>query len=148
MIGFERKDRSTFKYWFAHWCAFQMTALNLHIWKPRYLLHDIEKPWLMLLWKDYSRVQEWHRTHNNHHVEYGRIHGFDKMDIDAMIIDNECSRFTKIDAQMTAIEFIDKSMSPLDEYSDEWEYFITCLNRAWKLGLEKYTKICLNYVIQ
>lgn len=25
---FTKKDRSTFKYWFAHWCAFNMTALN------------------------------------------------------------------------------------------------------------------------
>ena len=47
---FTKEERSGFKYWFAHWCAFQMTALNLKCWRPKYLLHDIEKPWLKLLW--------------------------------------------------------------------------------------------------
>lgn len=46
--GFDKESRSTFKYWFAHWCAFQMVALDLHVWRPKYLLHDIEKPWLRL----------------------------------------------------------------------------------------------------
>ena len=46
---FTKEERSGFKYWFAHWCAFQMTALNLKCWRPKYLLHDIEKPWLSLL---------------------------------------------------------------------------------------------------
>ena len=46
--GFDKEDRSTFPYWFAHWCAFQMTALNLGIWKFKYLFHDWEKPWLRL----------------------------------------------------------------------------------------------------
>ena len=45
---FSKSERSSFKYWFAHWCAYNMTALNLGMWKPKYLLHDIEKPWLML----------------------------------------------------------------------------------------------------
>ena len=56
---FTKKDRSSFKYWFAHWCGFQITALNLGIWKPKYLLHDIEKPWLKLLWGDYKRVSNY-----------------------------------------------------------------------------------------
>ena len=30
---FTKEDRSSFKYWFAHWCGFQLTALNLGIWK-------------------------------------------------------------------------------------------------------------------
>ena len=54
---FSKSERSSFKQWFAHWCAHKMTALNLGMWKPKYLLHDIEKPWLMLLWKDYNKVQ-------------------------------------------------------------------------------------------
>ena len=94
---FTKSERGTFKYWFAHWCAFQMTALNLKCWKPKYLFHDIEKPWLMLFWKDYNRVQKWHRTHNAHHTEYQG-----KWDAEAMIIDWECSRFTKTDAQLNA----------------------------------------------
>ena len=67
---FDKSQRSKFDYWFAHWCAFNMTALNLGVWKFKYLFHDIEKPWLMLLWKDYTRVQQWHRKHNSHHLEY------------------------------------------------------------------------------
>ena len=86
---FTKEERSGFKYWFAHWCAFQMTALNLKCWKPKYLLHDIEKPWLKLLWGDYKRVQRWHREHNSHHLEYFFTHK-GKADWQAMVIDWEC----------------------------------------------------------
>ena len=55
---FDKSQRSKFDYWFAHWCAFNMTALNLGVWKFKYLFHDIEKPWLMLMWKNYKRVQQ------------------------------------------------------------------------------------------
>lgn len=96
---FKKEERAGFKYTFAHWCAFQMTALNLGIWKFKYLFHDIEKPFLKLLWKDYSKVQKWHRKHNSHHVEYDG-----KWDIDAMIIDWECSHFTKEASKLNAYE--------------------------------------------
>lgn len=96
---FEKKDRGKFKYTFAHWCAYQMTALNLGIWKFKYLFHDFEKPWLMLLWGDYSRVQKWHRTHNAHHMEYEG-----PWDAEAMLIDWECSRHTKSASPMVARE--------------------------------------------
>jgi hypothetical protein len=94
---FSKEQRSSFKYWYYHWKAFNLTAFHLGHWRFKYLFHDIEKPWLMLFWKDYNRVQKWHRTHNNHHVEYNGI-----WDPYAMIIDWECSRFTKIDAPMDA----------------------------------------------
>ena len=89
---FTKEERSTFPYWFAHWCAFNMTALNLRCWKFKYLFHDIEKPWLMLFWKDYSRVQKFHRKHSSHHLTFddGKMYDFE-----AMIIDWECSRYTK-----------------------------------------------------
>ena len=96
---FTKEERSTFPYWFAHWCAFNMTALNLKCWKFKYLFHDIEKPWLMWLWKDYDRVQKYHRSHNRHHLEYTGSKGYD---FEAMIIDWECSRFTKLAAQLNA----------------------------------------------
>lgn len=96
---FDKKDRGKFKYTFAHWCAYQMTALNLGIWKFKYLFHDFEKPWLMLLFRDYSRVQRWHRHHNAHHMEYQG-----KWDAEAMLIDWECSRHTKSASPMTALE--------------------------------------------
>ena len=90
---FEQSERSSFKYWFAHWCAFQMTALNHKMWKPKYLLHDIEKPWLKLFW-EYPKVQRWHRFHNKHHIEYYQLHR--KADWKAMVIDWECGHYTKI----------------------------------------------------
>lgn len=98
---FTKEERSTFKYWFAHWCAFQMTALNLKAWKPKYLLHDIEKPFLKLF-LPYKKVQQLHRKYNRHHLEYWR--DVNKIDIDAMIIDWECSRFTKISCPLNATE--------------------------------------------
>ena len=94
VVKFGRDERSTFRYWFAHWCSFQVVALNLGLWKFKYLLHDFEKPWLRLFVK-YKTVQTWHRWHNKHHLEYGLRYGFDKVDWEALMIDWECSRFSK-----------------------------------------------------
>ena len=38
---FGKEDRSTFPYFWPHWCAVQMTALILGLWTPRFLFHDI-----------------------------------------------------------------------------------------------------------
>lgn len=97
---FTKEERSSFKYWFAHWCAFQMTALNLKCWKFKYLFHDIEKPWLKLF-LTYDKVQYIHRTLNNHHLQYKYPN---RIDWEAMVIDWECSRFTKEAAPLTARE--------------------------------------------
>ena len=94
IVRFTKAERSSFGYWFAHWCAFQLTALNLRIWKFKYLFHDCEKPWLRLIWP-YKKVQSFHRFHNKHHLEYGLEHGFDKIDWEALMIDWECSEYTK-----------------------------------------------------
>lgn len=51
LAGFDKSNRSSFSYWFAHWCAFQLTALNLRRWKFKYLFHDFEKPWMKLFCK-------------------------------------------------------------------------------------------------
>lgn len=112
---FTKQDRSSFKYWFAHWCGFQLTALNLGIWKPKYLLHDIEKPWLKLFW-DYKKVQKWHRTHNNHHLEYGLKHGWDKIDWEALMIDWECCGLSKQEAQLDARETLEYEI-----HRDKWK---------------------------
>jgi hypothetical protein len=98
-IMFSKEEKSTFKYWFAHWCAFQMTALNLHCWKWRFLLHDMEKPWLKLI-LPYSKVKKFHREHSAHHTEY-KGSNFDYL---GMVIDWECSRFTKTSAPWDACE--------------------------------------------
>lgn len=111
---FEKSERSTFKYWFAHWCAFQLTALNLRAWKFKYLFHDIEKPWLRILFKgDYKKVQSWHRKHNNHHLQYRG-----KKDYIAMILDWECSKFTKTSSPYSAYEWYLKKYNEVSEYDN------------------------------
>ena len=79
---FGKEDRSTFKYWFAHWCAFNMTALNLKCWKFKYLFHDWYKPWLKLF-MSYKKLQKFHRYHSNHHLEYhfdGEKHHYNEIE--------------------------------------------------------------------
>lgn len=99
---FTKAERSSFPYWFAHWCAFQMTALNLKAWKFKYLFHDIEKPWLRLF-LPYEKVQKLHRQWNAHHLPK-KTDNKKRIDWEGMVIDWECSRFTKAEAPMTALE--------------------------------------------
>lgn len=107
---FDETEKSTFPYWFAHWCSFQLKALNLKIWKPRYLLHDLEKPWLRLFWK-YKKVQKWHREHNCHHLEYGLKYGFDHVDWHALMIDWECSSMSKKQCPLNCREEMEHKLS-------------------------------------
>lgn len=104
---FTPEEKSGFSYYFAHLFAYNMTALNLKCWKWKYLLHDIEKPWLKLLWGNYQKVREWHRKNNRHHLTYKDPNN---IDWEAMILDWECSRFTKQDSKLNAVE--------------QYEYFI------------------------
>lgn len=92
---FDKTERSSFKYWFAHWCSFNMVALNQKCWKFKYLFHDMEKPFLKLI-LPYKTLQKFHRFHNKHHPEYyflqmGKYHKCDNYDYEATIIDWECS---------------------------------------------------------
>lgn len=112
---FDKNDRSTFHYWFAHWCAYQMTALNLNVWKPKFLLHDIEKPWLKFFMK-YKKVQTIHRKIANHHLEYGLIHGWNKVDWLALVIDWECCHLTKMQEFRDARETLDMMLK-----KDKWK---------------------------
>lgn len=117
---FTKEERSSFKYWFAHWCSYQMTALNLKCWKFKYLFHDIEKPWLKLF-LPYKKVQAYHRNHSKHHVQYWINHNLNdkKVDWEAMVIDWECSRFTKASAQLNARYTLELELSVLRERYDE-----------------------------
>lgn len=99
---FTKEERSSFPYWCAHWCAFQMTALNLRCWKFKYLFHDIEKPFLKLILRDYKKVQKIHRKYNNHHLEYYK--GINKVNYTDLIIDWECSQYTKLASPNNARE--------------------------------------------
>lgn len=121
---FSKEQRGTFKYWFAHWSAYQMTALNLGCWKFKYLFHDVTKPW-MLCWAKvfhradpYAWVQRKHRSSSAHHLEayneteirtvqQGKPHStiiIQFPDVQAMLIDWECSRFTKQTEPRNAFE--------------------------------------------
>ena len=55
----------------------------------------------MLFWRSYIRVQCYHRVHSNHHLEYEYQ---DKIDWEALVIDWECSRFTKYASPRTAYQ--------------------------------------------
>ena len=98
---FSESEKSSFAYWFAHWRAYNLTAMLLGVWKFKYLFHDIEKPFLMFIWRDYPRVKAFHRKHARHHWSYEGNKGYDYL---GMVIDWECSRFSKATAQMNAYE--------------------------------------------
>ena len=98
------ESRSSFGYWFAHWCAFQMVALLCGVWKPKYLLQDIEKPWLKLF-VPYEKLKKWHRNHSDHHLEYLIRFGPEHFDYMGMLIDWDCGRFTKSNSPLRAPEY-------------------------------------------
>ena len=121
---FTKDQRSTFPYWFWHWLAFNDVARELHVWRPRHILHDIEKPFMRLIFP-YTKVQKWHRLHNKHHLEYMYPERRSWLD---MIIDWEASGRTKHACPRNAIEearfkLNEGSMSP----SDYTQFYI-----AWK----------------
>ena len=93
------------RYWFSHWCAFNMTALNLKVWRPRHLFHDAEKPWLVLLW-GYDKADAWHRENSKHHYEH--YLKWSACNFTDLVIDWECSRYTKKNGQFTPREYLDK----------------------------------------
>jgi hypothetical protein len=116
---FDKSQRSTFEYWINHYLAYNLVAMKLGVWKPKWLLHDIEKPWLKLLWVDYKRVQKWHKHHNRHHIFYGRRGGLNKVDWLAAVIDWEASRYTKLAAQKTAREEVESLLTQTEKYTDD-----------------------------
>lgn len=126
---FNRNKRATFKYTFWHWLAFNLVAIELKVWKPKYLLHDIEKPWLKLIWRDYKRVQAYHRVHNSHHLEYGG-----PKDYEAMVIDWECSRYSKYAAPRTAIE---EAAFKLHDGTMNYGDYCAFISTALRMGLKK-----------
>lgn len=122
MIKFKKftvKEKSTFKYWFWHYLAYNYTAWKLGVWKPKWLLHDIEKPWLKLIWGDYMRVRQWHKHHNSHHIFYGRRNGMNKIDWLGAVIDWECSHLTKVVAERNGREEVDYLISDKSKYTKD-----------------------------
>lgn len=131
---FDKSQRSTFSYWAWHWLAFNCTAIKIHHWRPRYLFHDIEKPWLKLILRDYKKVQTWHRTHNAHHLEYRKP---DKRNWIDMAIDWECSRLTKIACPHDAMgEANNKFMNNEMSFHEYYNFYMAC--KQLKLTNIKY----------
>lgn len=135
MKKFGRKDRSSFKYWFAHWCAFNMTAVLCRAWKFKYLFHDIEKPWLKLF-LDYEDVQYIHRHNSRHHLEYKG--GIEKIDWEALVIDWECSRFTKSSCILNAQEEMEKLTKKSVFYRDTLPQKIIPILKKFNIHDEDY----------
>lgn len=104
---FTKDKKGTFKYTFAHWAAYQMTALNLGCWKFRFLFHDIEKPLLKLLGFKYETIRKIHRKYSKHHLTY---HNYKKIDWLGVVIDWECSGYTKLDAPLNARQTYEKML--------------------------------------
>ena len=109
---FDESEKSTFKYWFWHWYWYNKVAKEWGVWKFKYLFHDIEKPF-MRLFLPYEKVRKWHRSHNRHHLSYP-----DKTRIDwmALIIDWECSMYSKKDQTMNAYSY---SLYMMSRYPNE-----------------------------
>lgn len=103
--------KENFTWWFSHWCAFNMTALNHKCWKFHHLFHDIEKPFLLCFLSD-KKVQKFHRKHNAHHLEY--VHG--KKDYISMAVDWESARFTKETKPLSAVQFYNKIKDEINEF--------------------------------
>ena len=116
---FDKSQRSSFKYWWNHYLAYNLVSVKLGVWRPKWLLHDIEKPWLKLFWRDYKRVQKWHKFHNKHHIFSGRRYGLNKVDWLAAVIDWECSRYTKTQAPKTAREETMSILEGKSKYTDD-----------------------------
>lgn len=72
---------------------------------------------------DYKKVQKFHRKHNAHHLEYIGKHNW----ID-MIIDWECSRFTKESCPRTAIQEIKYKFENGDITLNEYKKLLTVAN--------------------
>ena len=142
---FTKAERSSFPYWFAHWCAFQMTALNSKAWKMKYLFHDAEKPWFKLFLK-YPTVQRIHRSRHKHHPEwlerklrefywkYGILpedvvkYYLDKFDYNGAIIDWECCHFTKAEEPLDAHDEY-KRLLNYNNFSEKYPYITAyCYN--------------------
>jgi len=130
---FDKNERSSFPYWWNHWKAYNLVAIELGKWKFKYLFHDIEKPFIRLFVK-YETVQRIHRNNNNHHIEWlenklkkecekrGGLGSYDierivnSFDFEGAIIDWECSRYTKISKSKNAYD------ETLDLFSDNIKF--------------------------
>ena len=119
---FDKSKRSTFPYWYNHWKAYNLTALLLEDWKFKYLFHDIEKPWLRLIFP-YEVVQKFHRKNSNHHIEYKK--GYNKIDWMGLYIDWFCGRYTKYASNLTVKEEASEQIKKHPNYKDVIDKYLS-----------------------
>lgn len=98
---FTKAESHYMTYEIAHIAAVNMVAALCHAWKPKYLIHDIEKPFMTFLFHNAKKASKWHRQHNRHHIEYKGKH-----DYEAMCIDWESARYTKAFSQLNCTQTI------------------------------------------
>ena len=125
MKKFSKEERSSWRYFWAHWCAFQMVAITLGAWKFKYLFHDWYKPWLKMFGVPYKKIQKYHRTHSKHHIEWLMKNGYYNystekyFDWEALVIDWECSQYTKENCPRGAYEemlnYLDNAKNIIDD---------------------------------
>jgi len=123
---FSKDKRSSFRYWFWHWLAFNLTAKEYHIWRLKYLFHDMEKPWLRLF-LPYEKVQEIHRRNNAHHLEFPG-----EKDWEALFIDWECSHLTKEASTKRALEEAQDKLEKGEMTYREYQTLIRTIFRILK----------------
>jgi hypothetical protein len=140
MKKFTKADRSTWRYFWAHWCAFQMVAITLGVWKFKYLFHDWYKPWLKMFGVPYEKIQRFHRTHSNHHLEWwedymsSKKYWFD-FDWDALIIDWECSQYTKESCPRNARQEMEYVLQHIEDDNLKHHMSVEMPDRLKELGL-------------
>lgn len=100
-----------FSRWWAHNQAYQRVAKHLGVWRVYMIFHDLDKPIMNIMFSN-QFVKNWHRTHAKHHLES------QNPDLLGAVIDWECSRFTKADAQLNARETLYKFYSGSKYLSD------------------------------
>ena len=130
---FTKEQRSTFPYWFWHWLAFNDVAREWGVWQFHHLFHDIEKPWLRLIFP-YKTVQKWHRTHNKHHLEYRHPEHRNWLD---MVIDWEASGRTKYACPYNAIQEANIKFESGEMRYDDYQMFISVWGRLMRERHEK-----------
>lgn len=84
-------------YWFAHFSAVNLVGLRHRVWNFGFLLHDVEKPFLIsFMGYDYKVVNKLHKENAPHHI-WGKANASD-CDMAQLCCDWEASGFTKPDS--------------------------------------------------
>ena len=129
-----KQERFSWSYFLALWCSFQIVAITLGVWKFKHLFHDWYKPWLKMFGVPYENIQKFHRMNSNHHLEYLEHKDPSSLDWISLIVDWECSQYTKEACHRNAREEMEHWIS--NNINDL--YTIYCLNQYMRPLLDKY----------